>query len=492
MKPLDILLKSLRTYTLTGTPELNITEILFDSRAVSAQPDGSTQLYVAQRGTQTDGHKYIASAIKQGCRAVVCEELPETLADGVCYIKVADSSVALGMLADAFYGHPSRKLKLVGITGTNGKTTTVTLLHRLFMNAGHPTGLISTIVNKIGNEEVPTNHTTPDAVELNRLLAKMVEEGCEYCFMEVSSHALCQHRVTGLRFAGALFSNITHDHLDFHKTFANYIAAKKSFFDKLPKSAFALTNIDDKNGRVMVQNCKAAIHTYSLRTAADFRGVVMENAFTGLHLRVNGHEVYFKLCGKFNAYNLLAIYGAAVLLGMDEMEALTLMSGLDSAAGRFQMMRTDEGATAIVDYAHTPDALENVLKTIRDIVGKDAEVLTVVGCGGDRDALKRPEMAEIACKYSSKVILTSDNPRTEDPDAIIAEIVEGLKDASTPYHVLTDRIDAIHYAIDNASPGDVILLAGKGHEDYQIVGHEKHHMDEREIVADYLKEKGSL
>ena len=365
MKPLDILLKSLRTYTLTGTPELNITEILFDSRAVSAQPDGSTQLYVAQRGTQTDGHKYIASAIKQGCRAVVCEELPETLADGVCYIKVADSSVALGQLADAFYGHPSRKLKLVGITGTNGKTTTVTLLHRLFMNAGHPTGLISTIVNKIGNEEVPTNHTTPDAVELNRLLAKMVEEGCEYCFMEVSSHALCQHRVTGLRFAGALFSNITHDHLDFHKTFANYIAAKKSFFDKLPKSAFALTNIDDKNGRVMVQNCKAAIHTYSLRTAADFRGVVMENAFTGLHLRVNGHEVYFKLCGKFNAYNLLAIYGAAVLLGMDEMEALTLMSGLDSAAGRFQMMRTDEGATAIVDYAHTPDALENVLKTIR-------------------------------------------------------------------------------------------------------------------------------
>ncbi|MBQ1818962.1 MAG: UDP-N-acetylmuramoyl-L-alanyl-D-glutamate--2,6-diaminopimelate ligase, partial [Bacteroidales bacterium] len=431
MKPLDILLKSLRTYTLTGTPELNITEILFDSRAVSAQPDGSTQLYVAQRGTQTDGHKYIASAIKQGCRAVVCEELPETLADGVCYIKVADSSVALGMLADAFYGHPSRKLKLVGITGTNGKTTTVTLLHRLFMNAGHPTGLISTIVNKIGNEEVPTNHTTPDAVELNRLLAKMVEEGCEYCFMEVSSHALCQHRVTGLRFAGALFSNITHDHLDFHKTFANYIAAKKSFFDKLPKSAFALTNIDDKNGRVMVQNCKAAIHTYSLRTAADFRGVVMENAFTGLHLRVNGHEVYFKLCGKFNAYNLLAIYGAAVLLGMDEMEALTLMSGLDSAAGRFQMMRTDEGATAIVDYAHTPDALENVLKTIRDIVGKDAEVLTVVGCGGDRDALKRPEMAEIACKYSSKVILTSDNPRTEDPQAILDDMLKGVPAAKS-------------------------------------------------------------
>ena len=487
MKPLDILLKSLRTYTLTGTPELNITEILFDSRAVSAQPDGSTQLYVAQRGTQTDGHKYIASAIKQGCRAVVCEELPETLADGVCYIKVADSSVALGMLADAFYGHPSRKLKLVGITGTNGKTTTVTLLHRLFMNAGHPTGLISTIVNKIGNEEIPTNHTTPDAVELNRLLAKMVEEGCEYCFMEVSSHALCQHRVTGLRFAGALFSNITHDHLDFHKTFANYIAAKKSFFDKLPKSAFALTNIDDKNGRVMVQNCKATIHTYSLRTAADFRGVVMENAFTGLHLRVNGHEVYFKLCGKFNAYNLLAIYGAAVLLGMDEMEALTLMSGLDSAAGRFQMMRTDEGATAIVDYAHTPDALENVLKTIRDIVGKDAEVLTVVGCGGDRDALKRPEMAEIACKYSSKVILTSDNPRTEDPQAILDDMLKGVPAAkSKQVAVIENRREAIKTACMMLQPKGVLLVAGKGHENYQEINHVKHHFDDTEEIKNCL------
>ena len=487
MKPLDILLKSLRTYTLTGTPELNITEILFDSRAVSAQPDGSTQLYVAQRGTQTDGHKYIPSAIKQGCCAVVCEELPETLADGVCYIKVADSSVALGMLADAFYGHPSRKLKLVGITGTNGKTTTVTLLHRLFMNAGHPTGLISTIVNKIGNEEVPTNHTTPDAVELNRLLAKMVEEGCEYCFMEVSSHALCQHRVTGLRFAGALFSNITHDHLDFHKTFANYIAAKKSFFDKLPKSAFALTNIDDKNGRVMVQNCKAAIHTYSLRTAADFKGVVMENAFTGLHLRVNGHEVYFKLCGKFNAYNLLAIYGAAVLLGMDEMEALTLMSGLDSAAGRFQMMRTDEGATAIVDYAHTPDALENVLKTIRDIVGKDAEVLTVVGCGGDRDALKRPEMAEIACKYSSKVILTSDNPRTEDPQAILDDMLKGVPAAkSKQVVVIENRREAIKTACMMLQSKGVLLVAGKGHENYQEINHVKHHFDDTEEIKNCL------
>ena len=484
---LTILLKSLRSYELAGDPDLNVTEILFDSRAVSTQPDGATQLYVAQRGTQTDGHKYIAAAVAQGCRAVVCEELPETLADKVCYVKVPDSSVTLGLLADAFHGHPSRKLKLVGITGTNGKTTTVTLLHRLFMLAGHKAGLLSTIVNRVGDEEVPATHTTPDAVELNRLLARMVENGCEYCFMEVSSHALCQHRVSGLRFAGAIFSNITHDHLDFHKTFANYIAAKKSFFDKLPKSAFALTNIDDKNGRVMVQNCKADIHTYSLRTAADFKGTVMENAFTGLHLRINGREVYFKLCGKFNAYNLLAIYGAAVLLGMDELEALTLMSGLDSAAGRFQMMRTDDDATTIVDYAHTPDALENVLKTIRDIVGKTAEVITVVGCGGDRDALKRPEMAEIACKYSSKVILTSDNPRTEDPKAILDDMVKGVPAGKTKQvAVIENRREAIKTACLMLQPQGVLLVAGKGHENYQEINHVKHHFDDTEEIKNCL------
>ena len=484
---LTILLKSLRSYELAGDPDLNVTEILFDSRAVSMQPDGATQLYVAQRGTQTDGHKYIAAAVAQGCRAVVCEELPETMADKVCYVKVPDSSVALGLLADAFHGHPSRKLKLVGITGTNGKTTTVTLLHRLFMLAGHKAGLLSTIVNRVGDEEVPATHTTPDAVELNQLLARMVENGCEYCFMEVSSHALCQHRVSGLRFAGAIFSNITHDHLDFHKTFANYIAAKKSFFDKLPKSAFALTNIDDKNGRVMVQNTKAAVHTYSLRTAADFRGVVMENAFTGLHLRINSREVFFKLCGKFNAYNLLAIYGAAVLLGMDEELALTKMSMLDSAAGRFQMMRTAEGATAIVDYAHTPDALENVLKTIRDIVGKTAEVLTVVGCGGDRDALKRPEMAEIACKYSTKVILTSDNPRTEDPKAILDDMVKGVPAGkSKQVAVIENRREAIKTACLMLQPQGVLLVAGKGHENYQEINHVKHHFDDTEEIKNCL------
>ena len=490
MKPLNILLKALRSCELTGSPEMDITEILFDSRRVVAQPKGSSQLYVAQRGTQTDGHKYIGAAIAQGCRAVVCETLPEKLDKAVCYIKVADSSVALGQLADAFYDHPSRKLKLVGITGTNGKTTTVTLLHRLFMSAGHQTGLLSTIVNKIGEEEIPSTHTTPDAVELNQLLAQMVDRQCEYCFMEVSSHALCQHRVSGLRFAGAIFSNITHDHLDFHKTFANYIAAKKSFFDKLPKSAFALTNVDDKNGRVMVQNTKASIHTYSLRTAADFKGLVMENAFSGLHMRINNKEVYFKLCGKFNAYNLLAIYGAAVLLGMDEYEVLTKMSMLESAAGRFQMLRVKDGGTAIVDYAHTPDALENVLKTIRDIVGKEAEVTTVVGCGGDRDALKRPEMAEIACKYSSKVLLTSDNPRTEDPMAILSDMQKGIP-SSKSKHVLVieNRREAIKTACMMLQPDGVLLVAGKGHENYQEINHVKHHFDDTEEIKNFFNIK---
>ncbi len=490
MKPLNILLKSLRSYELTGDPAVNISEILFDSRAVSAQPEDATQLYVAQRGTQTDGHKYIPAAIAQGCRAVVCETLPENIDEQVCYIKVADSSVALGQLADAFYGHPSRKLKLVGITGTNGKTTTVTLLHRLFMLAGHKAGLLSTIVNRIGDQEVPATHTTPDAVELNKLLSQMVENQCEYCFMEVSSHALCQHRVTGLRFTGAIFSNITHDHLDFHKTFANYIAAKKSFFDKLPKTAFALTNIDDKNGKVMVQNTKANIHTYSLRTAADFKGIVMENAFTGLHMRINNREVYFKLCGKFNAYNLLAIYGAAVLLGLDEDEVLTKMSMLDSAAGRFQMLHGENGGTAIVDYAHTPDALENVLKTIRDIVGKEAEVITVVGCGGDRDALKRPEMAEIACRYSSKVLLTSDNPRTEDPQAILNDMVKGVPATKAKQViVIENRREAIKTACMMLQPQGVLLVAGKGHENYQEINHVKHHFDDTEELKNNLNIK---
>ncbi len=483
MKSLDTLLKSLRKYEVKGDTSKQITGVVFDSRVVSAQEDGATQLYVAQKGTQTDGHKYIADVVAKGCKAIVCEEYPEIMDDSVAYVKVADSSVALGLVADYFFDRPSRKLKLVGITGTNGKTTTVTLLHRLFNRDGHKSGLISTIVNKIGEETIPTTHTTPDSVTLNELLHKMVEAGCDYCFMEVSSHSVCQHRISGLHFTGAIFSNITHDHLDFHKTFANYIAAKKAFFDGLSKSAFALTNIDDKNGLVMVQNTKAKVHTYSLRASADFKAVIMSNEFSGLQLRVQNHEVFFRLCGKFNAYNLLAVFGTAVLLGMPEDEALTRMSVLESVDGRFKIIRTPNEGSVIVDYAHTPDALENVLVTIRDISGKDADVITVVGCGGDRDALKRPEMTEIACKYSSKVVLTSDNPRTEDPNAILDDMLKGVPtNKSSKVIVIENRHEAIKTACMLLQKGSVLLIAGKGHETYQEINHVRHHFDDTEEV----------
>lgn len=484
MKPLDILLKSLKKYEIVGGATLKISGILFDSRKVTEQGDAAlSQLYVAQRGTQNDGHKYLNDVISKGCKAVVCEQLPETIVKDVTYIKVKDSSKALGMLSSAFYDHPSKKLKLVGITGTNGKTTTVTLLYNLFKAAGYKCGLISTIVYRIGNNAYPSTHTTPDAVTLNSFLSQMVEQGCEYCFMEVSSHSIVQHRITGLHFSGGIFSNITHDHLDFHKTFTNYIAAKKLFFDALPRTAFALTNIDDKNGKVMVQNCKARVYTYSLKRAANFKGAIMENAFSGLQMRIQNREVFFMLCGKFNAYNLLAIYGAAMLLGMEEDTALMLMSGLESANGRFNKIAIPNGATAIVDYAHTPDALQNVLVTIRDISGKDAEVITVVGCGGDRDALKRPEMAAIACKYSDKVVLTSDNPRTEDPNAILNDMVAGVpKSKSSRVIVIEDRHAAIKTACMMLQPNSVLLIAGKGHETYQEVNHVRHHFDDTEEV----------
>lgn len=484
MKTLEVLLKALKRCETFGPANLNITEVVFDSRKITASAeDNCTPLYVAQRGTQTDGHQYIPQVIEKGGRAIVCETLPETLNPDVCYIKVKDSNIALGLIASAFYDNPSRKLKLVGTTGTNGKTTTVTLLHKLFTQLGHKTGLLSTIVNKIGLEEVPATHTTPDAVELNQLLSRMVEAGCQYCFMEVSSHSICQQRIAGLQFAGALFSNITHDHLDFHKTFANYIAAKKAFFDQLPKTAFALTNADDKNGLVMVQNCKANINTYSLLTAANFKGIVLDDSFKGLQMRINDCEVYFKLCGKFNAYNLLAIYGAAILLGMPNEEVLTQMSLLESAAGRFQLIHNAEGGTAIVDYAHTPDALQNVLSTIREVVGNKAEVITVVGCGGDRDALKRPKMADIACKYSTRVILTSDNPRTEEPSKILEDMIAGVPESKKKsVLVIENRREAIKTACMLLSANGVLLVAGKGHENYQEINHVKHHFDDTEEI----------
>lgn len=484
MKPLTYLLKNLKRYELVGGADWNITEVAFDSRKISAVGhQGETALYVAQRGTQTDGHRYIPQVIAQGGRVIVCEELPDEVNAEVTYVKVPDSTVALGCLASAFYDNPSRKLKLVGITGTNGKTTTVTLLHRLFTQMGYKVGLLSTIVNKIVLEEVPSTHTTPDAVELNGLLAKMVEAGCEYCFMEVSSHSVCQNRIAGLHFTGGIFSNITHDHLDFHKTFANYIAAKKAFFDKLPKTAFALTNIDDKNGLVMVQNSKAKVSTYSLLTAAEFKGLILDDCFRGLQMRINNQEVFFKLCGKFNAYNLLAIYGTAVLLGVPTEELLPQMSLLESAAGRFQLIYRKDGSTAIVDYAHTPDALQNVLNTIRETTKNDTEVITVVGCGGDRDRSKRPEMAEIACKYSSRVILTSDNPRTENPTDILNEMLVGVPAGKKKsVLVIENRREAIKTAAMLLQPGGVLLVAGKGHENYQEINHVKHHFDDTEEV----------
>lgn len=488
MQPLTILIKKLKNVEIIGQAERNVAEITFDSRKVGVFED-ATSLYVAQRGTLTDGHKYIPQVIEKGCKVVVCESLPEEVDDTVTYIKVADSSLALGHIASAFYGNPSTKLKLVGITGTNGKTTTVTLLHKLFMQMGHKSGLLSTIVNKIGNEDVPATHTTPDAVELNALLARMVEAGCEYCFMEVSSHSVCQHRIAGLTYAGGVFSNITHDHLDFHKTFANYIAAKKGFFDALPKTAFALTNLDDKNGLVMVQNSKAAVSTYSLLTAATFKGLILDDCFRGLQMRVNNQEVFFKLCGKFNAYNLLAIYGVAVLLGLDSAEVLTQMSLLESAAGRFQLIHRKDGSAAIVDYAHTPDALENVLKTVREITSNKVEVITVVGCGGDRDKTKRPEMAEIACKLSTRVILTSDNPRTEDPSSILEDMMAGVPEAKRKsVLVIENRREAIKTAAALLPAGSVLLIAGKGHENYQEINHVKHHFDDTEEITNCFNE----
>ena len=467
-----------------GPADVEVKELHFDSRRVALGT-----LFVAQRGTKVDGHDYIPMAVEKGAVAVVCEELPKTLVNGVTYLKVADSSFALGLMAANFYGRPSEHLKLIGITGTNGKTTTVTLLHRMFRMLGYHVGLVSTIVNKIDEEELPTGHTTPDALELNQLLRRMVDAGCQYCFMEVSSHAVVQHRIAGVCFAGGIFSNITHDHLDFHKTMANYIAAKKGFFDALPKEAWALVNVDDKNGRVMVQNTRAEVHTYALQHTADFHCRVVEDTFEGMHIDLNGQELWCRLVGRFNAYNLTAIYAAAVLCGADKNEALRLLSMLEAAPGRFQYV-SGRGITAIVDYAHTPDALQNVIATINEIRKKTQQLITVVGCGGDRDRSKRPEMAQIAAECSDKVVLTSDNPRTEDPDAILDEMETGLK-ADQLSHVvrITDRRQAIRTACMMAKEGDIVLVAGKGHEKYQEVNGVRSHFDDVEELEKELKAK---
>lgn len=480
---LNQLLADIDVLEIIGETDKNVCSLDSDSR--KAEKDG---VFVAVKGVTTDGHKYIPVVTSANVAAVVCEEMPSTLDKGVTYVRVADSAKALGELASAWYGHPSRHLTLVGVTGTNGKTTTATLLYEMARLEGYKAGLLSTVCNYIGDRKVPSTHTTPDPLNLNRLLAEMVEEGCDYAFMEVSSHSTAQKRVAGLNFAGAIFSNLTRDHLDYHGTVDNYMRAKKAFFDMLDKDAFALINEDDKSGRFMVQNTKAKVYTYSLRTDADFRGKVIETRLDGTLLSLNGHEVEVMFTGRFNAYNLTAVYGASILCGFNPEEVLVNMSKLVPVAGRFQPFLSPNGVAAIVDYAHTPDALVNVLDTIRDIVGSAGKIITVVGAGGNRDAGKRPIMAQEAACRSDVLILTSDNPRFEDPDEIIAQMAAGLsKEELKRTEQITDRREAIKRAVELAAPGTVILVAGKGHEPYQEVKGVRHHFDDAEEVKECLK-----
>ena len=473
---LDELLQGVEVRSLVGDGTVAVGRLEFDSRKVVPGT-----LFFATRGTQTDGHAYIPAAVAAGAAAVVCEELPAERPAGVTFVQVPDSTVALGQVASAFYGHTSRRLKLVGVTGTNGKTTTATLLYRMFRRLGYKAGLISTVVYCVDDREIPSTHTTPDSIRLNAMMAEMVEAGCDYCFMEVSSHSLVQHRTAGLAFVGGIFSNITHDHLDYHKTFAEYIRAKKLFFDGLPAGAFALTNADDRNGMVMVQNTKATVKTYALQSFADFRCRIVETLLDGMLLKIDGSEVWVKFLGRFNAYNLTSVYATALLLDARRDEVLRILSDLTSVDGRFEPIHSKEGVTAIVDYAHTPDALQNVIGTINEIRKKDQRLYVVVGCGGNRDATKRPEMAKIAVDGSDMAVLTSDNPRLEEPGAIIEQMKSGLEPGAR-YLAITDRREAIKAAVALARPGDIILVAGKGHETYQDVGGVKHHFDDREEV----------
>ncbi|RSK47065.1 UDP-N-acetylmuramoyl-L-alanyl-D-glutamate--2,6-diaminopimelate ligase [Hymenobacter rigui] len=463
-----------------GPAEVVISGLTLDSRQA-----GPGTLFFALRGTATNGHQFIPKAVAQGVAAIVCEELPAELDPNTTYVQVPDSAEAMALMAAEFYGHPSRKLQLVGITGTNGKTTCATMLHKLFRELGYHCGLLSTVQNQIDEEVIPSTHTTPDAIRLNELLARMLKVGCTHVFMEVSSHSVVQHRVTGLHFAGGIFTNLTHDHLDYHGTFDNYLKAKKGFFDMLPKSAFALTNADDKRGAVMLQNVRGRRETYSLRGNGTFRGKLIENAVHGLHLEVDGREVQFRLIGVFNAYNLLAIYGAAVLLGEEPTEVLTVLSGLTSAPGRFEPIVSPKSRiTGIVDYAHTPDALENVLQTIADIRQPSQQVITVVGCGGNRDGAKRPVMARLAAELSDRAVLTSDNPRFEDPNEILAQMQVGVPaEALGKVLTITDRREAIKTAVALAGPGDIVLVAGKGHETYQDVQGVKSDFDDKHVLA---------
>ena len=480
MKVLKDILYKCRLLEVVGSTHLEVESIAFDSRKVTAN-----SLFVAVNGVAVDGHQFIQVAIEKGAKAILCQELPEVLVADVTYVRVLDSSEALGFAASNFYDNPSEKLTLVGVTGTNGKTTVATLLFELFTELGYYCGLLSTVANRIGDDILSATHTTPDAIAINALLADMLKKGVTHCFMEVSSHAVHQNRIAGLDFNGAIFTNITHDHLDYHKTFQNYLNAKKGFFDGLSNSAFALVNKDDSHGSFMVQNSKAKKLTYALKTIGDYKCKVMENQLTGLQLQINGQDVWVRLIGLFNAYNVLAVYGTAVQLGIEPLEVLTALSNLAPVEGRFQYFKTTNNITAIVDYAHTPDALENVLKTVKGIRTGNETVYTVVGCGGDRDAAKRPIMAKVACTLSDKVILTSDNPRSEDPTAIIQQMQVGVE----PQHfrkslAIVDRKEAIKMACMSALPGDIILVAGKGHEKYQEISGVKYPFDDMQVLRE--------
>ncbi len=479
---LEELIKGLKTVSVCGQTDIEIMGVNIDSRRIK-----EGHLFIAQRGTQVDGHKFIPKAIELGAKAVLCEVLPEEKTEGVTYVQVESTEDVVGKVATIFYGDPSRKLKLVGVTGTNGKTTIATLLYNMFRKLGYKCGLLSTVCNYIEDEAVPADHTTPDPIELNYLLSRMVDAGCQYAFMECSSHAIAQKRIGGLDFAGGLFTNLTRDHLDYHKTFENYRNAKKAFFDQLPKTAFAITNADDKNGMVMVQNTKATVKTYSTRTMADFKAKILECHFGGMYLEIDGREVGVQFIGKFNVSNLLAVYGAAVMLGEKPENVLLVMSTLKSVSGRLDPIQSPEGYTAIVDYAHTPDALENVLNAIHEVLEGKGHVITVCGAGGNRDKGKRPLMAQEAVKQSDKVIITSDNPRFEEPQDIINDMLAGLDDQQMKKVVsIVDRREAIRTACMLAQKGDVILVAGKGHEDYQEIKGVKHHFDDKEVLREAM------
>lgn len=480
---LSELIKNIDTVNITGSTDIEIKGVDIDSRRVA-----EGHLFVAMKGTQVDGHTFISKAVAQGAAAILCENMPAEVAEGVTYVQVSSTEDAVGKVATQFYGDPSRKLKLVGVTGTNGKTTIATLLYNMFRKLGYKCGLLSTVCNYIEEEKIPADHTTPDPIELNALLSRMVDAGCEYAFMECSSHAIAQKRIGGLNFTGGIFTNLTRDHLDYHKTFENYRDAKKAFFDGLPKTAFAITNADDKNGMVMVQNTKAKVKTYSVRSMADFKAKILECHFGGMYLEIDGREVGVQFIGKFNVSNLLAVYGAAVMLGQSPENILIAMSTLKSVSGRLDPVHSPLGYTAIVDYAHTPDALENVLKAIHEVLNGKGHVITVCGAGGNRDKGKRPIMAQEAVKQSDKVIITSDNPRFEDPQDIINDMLAGLtQQQMTKVVSIVDRKEAIRTACMLAQKGDVILVAGKGHEDYQEIKGVKHHFDDKEIIRDIFE-----